>query len=398
MNINQRQKLTIKNFFLFSLFFPSIVFCSSLENEKSLIEIKKNDETFSMRTSIYLQARAEYGDLIQGTSREIQSSDFDAYFRKASIGFYGNALLPNLKYGITLSGDETPQDKVYPSYSEKDGVALNGTYIGYSFSKNFRVRFGKEKLPYSRIYLVSSTRQAFSERPYYMFSWENILRTYAHTHISAQGKTGSLKYSFSIGKAWRSGDEIYENAKVTKSTPQFTSRVEWSPRDWEENKPSDSHLGEGRHFSLGAYLANQNSIDYIENNSSFTESRNLYGIDASFHIAGFNSQLEINGWNIDSSGSRNDKNAIGVLVQSSYYFKKIKSELAIRIERFDNDKNTNNSSINKYTLGHIKYIKDHNLKFVTNLEHTYFDENSTLLKPNNKNSSLALRFTLQFIL
>ena len=394
-----KPNMLLSGFFLLSsILYAHSALSSSLENETSIAEFKSIDNNFTMRTSVYLQARMEYGDLIHGENAKITGSDFDVYFRKASIGFYGNAFFPKLKYGLTLSGDETPQDKVYPSYSEENGVALNGTYIAYQFSDWFTLRFGKEKLPYSRIYLVSSTRQAFSERPYYMFSWAEVLRTYAHTHVSVHGKGQNLSYSFSTGKAWREGDSLYDNASVTKSGPQFTLRAAWSPTGWQEEKISDSHLGQGRHFSLGVYGASQEALKYEFNDQEFNEHRYMYGIDSSFHIDNLNIQAEVNGWKVDTSEQARAKEALGWIFQTGYYIPILKAEPAIRYEEFDLNRDLNDADVRRLTLGVNTYFHNHNLKLASNIEYSKFGTHALLLKPDDDDKSFAVRITLQFIL
>lgn len=164
----------------------NIAFCSDLSEEKRISKLSIKNNLFTMDTSIYLQARAEFGDLIFSEYQVVESEEIDLYFRRATIGFYGQALVKNLRYGITVSGDETPQDKVTPYFSEEDDGTFTA-YIDYGINDKLSIRFGKGKLPYSRVYLVSSTRQLFSERPYYIFSWENVLQRYAQTNLSLRG-------------------------------------------------------------------------------------------------------------------------------------------------------------------------------------------------------------------
>ena len=120
-----------------------------------------------------------------------------------------------------------------PSFSEEDGVSLNDAFLQYYYSDTHYIKVGKGKFPLSRLYLISSTKQLFAERPYYIYAWGNVLRTYSATNLAVGGKffESTLSYDFSVSKVWRYGDELYLNDEVNaiKSTPFYATRVEWSP-------------------------------------------------------------------------------------------------------------------------------------------------------------------------
>ncbi|KHD08305.1 hypothetical protein PN36_27335 [Candidatus Thiomargarita nelsonii] len=396
MSISNTYKST---FIATAMTLANLAFCSDLSEEKRISKLSIENDLFTMDTSIYLQVRAEFGDLIFSEDQVVESSEIDLYFRRATIGFYGRALVKNIRYGITLSGDETPQNKVTPSFSEEDGATFNA-YLEYAIYDDLSIRFGKGKLPYSRVYLVSSTRQLFSERPYYIFSWDDVLPRYAQTNLSLRGALSPwIDYHVSIAKAWRNGDSLYEDdSRVVNSSPQFTGRLDWSPAGWKEKKQSDAHLGQGQHLTFGVYGVLQNEINYTETFSNRqSEKRFIYGADVSFHKQALSVQFEVNSWEVKSTILEDNRRTLGYVVQSGYYFSNSKLEPAIRYEKFDNDVDGTDSEVKKITLGLNKYYKKHNLKLMFNYEHTSFGRHVELLRPENKLSSDAFRVTAQFI-
>ncbi|MCY4046157.1 MAG: porin [Cellvibrionales bacterium] len=368
-----------------------------MENEKPVIEIATNDGKQKLRTVVYLQPRIEYGDLIQGASATVVSNDVELYFRRASIGFYGSALSSKLKFGVTLSGDQTPEDEIYPGYSENALVSYD-TYVSYKLIDSLNIRFGKEKLPYSRSYLVSSSRQIFSERPYYAMTWGDVLHSYTSTHLSLHDNRFPIRYSLSVAKPWRSGEKIYENVTLTGASPQYSARVTWSPVGWEQEKLSDTHMGQGRHLSFGLYAAYVDALEYENAGVEISEERLIYGLDLSFHLNSFQFTAEVNGWQIDAPDSTRHRETLGWVAQTAYFFPEVKLEPTLRIEQFDSNKDANHSDVEKYTMGLNKYLNENNLKLNLDIEYTDFDNHVVFLKPQDKNNSLAIRLTGQLIL
>ena len=374
---------------------------SNLEDEKPIAEVRSSNGTNTMRVSAYLQARFEYGDLTFGPDHATKGSEFDLYFRKVALGVYGTALLPNLRYGFTLSADETAQKDIFPSYSEENGASLNGTYLQYFYTDSHFIKIGKDKLPLSRVYLTSSTQQLFAERPYYTYAWRDVLRTYAQTNLSAGGKLldSTLRYEFSVSKAFRYGDALYRDTDilVNRASPFTVARLEWSPPGWIESSRSDAHLGNGRHLAVGAYTARQGHVDFRSPGLAGSETRRLYGYDVSFHWNALTAQAEANSFDIDSTLPGATRRAGGWYVQTSYLLKQFMAEPALRYESFTMDKARPDTSVKVLTVGLNQYIKGHSLKWSINWERTLFDRNVDLLRPQDAFRKDALRTTLQFV-
>lgn len=219
---------------------------ADLEDNKPFVSFQIGKGA-AMRASAYMQARMEYGDLAQGEDLAVRPSDFDLYFRRARLGFFGTAIIPGLEYGLSFAGDESIQSEIYSSYSNKSAVALSDAYLKYKFTDAVVLKFGKDKLPYSRIYLTSSSKQLFSERPYYTYALRDYFSSYTHSHLSLSGRLmdDTLAYNVAAGRAWRHGDRLDHQTgpMVITASPELVARLEWSPPGWIESNRGDAHLG-----------------------------------------------------------------------------------------------------------------------------------------------------------
>ena len=359
-------------------------------------------KNLSMRISSYIQARVEYGDLAQGPAQSVRTADADLYFRRARIGFSGSALLPGLSYGFSFAGDESAQAEIYSSYDGEGGVTLSDAYVRYAVSDALVLKFGKDKLPYSRIYLTSSAEQLFSERPYYTYALRSYFHTYTHSHASVSGKVldGTLGYSVALGRAWRYGDRLNgaSGPVVIAAAPELAARLEWSPPGWVEARRSDAHIGQGRHLAFGVFGAMQNGLQYETAAGLVTEQRPFYGTDVSYHDGPLTLQGEYNGWRTGSAAGGGTEGAQGVYVQGAYLCAGLMLEPALRIEWFKQQAQDSSGAATVMTLGLNRYVKGQDLKFTLDWEHSRFIGDLMLLRPLDRDTRNVLRLTAQFVL
>jgi hypothetical protein len=372
----------------------------NLEDVKPVAVLKSEDGVNSLRIALSLQGRIEYGDLAFGSIPTVKQSEYEIYFRRIGFGLYGTAFTPNLKYGLTLTADESSQKSIFPAYRD-EGVSLGGTYLQYFYTPNHFIKFGKDKLPLSRVYLTSSTAQLFAERPYYTYAWGDVLPAYAITNLSVGGKLfgSTVRYEASTAKGWRNGDVFHvdSNLQVEKASPLYSARLDVSPPGWEDSTRSDVHMGQGKHFGVGVYGALQNNIDFFNANASGTEKRTLYGADMSFHLNNWTAQGEYNFMRTRSTVSRYTREAGGKFGQLGYFFTSSMLEPVIRYEVFNSNRALNDASIKRATLGINHYVYGNNLKWSLNWEKSWFGDEIVFLKPEGKSQSNAVRGTLQFL-
>ena len=114
----------------------------------------KAAENTDMSVRIRLQPRFDAGDLIKSDEATPTSyeSETDFYLRRIRLELGGH-LVKNLKYNLTLEGDKNSK---VPGKSSNE-VKIQYAYGEYKFADPLSVRFGKAKLPYSRVSLTSSS-------------------------------------------------------------------------------------------------------------------------------------------------------------------------------------------------------------------------------------------------
>lgn len=362
-------------------------------------EAKPAEKVNTLRLTLYVQGRLEHGDLTVGQNPVVMSSRTELYLRRISLGVSGTVLSRDLRYGATLSADQSPQNSVVPSYSNEDGLMLSDAYLQYFYQGPHYVRIAKGKYPLSRIYLTSSSRQLFAERPYYTVAWADVLRAYAGNNLSVGGKLAdsTLGYALAVSQPWHNGDDLYKDAsaRVTRTRPFYNARIDWSPSDWKERDHTDARLGKGRDMNFGAYVAWQD-LDYLGATHG-SESRRLYGVNYSMHLDNLALQAEINGTRVASGVPGKSVATAGWFVQGGYFLPGMMLEPVLRYEVFDSNTSRPAASVRALTLGVNRYFDGNNFKVGVNYERSRFDDNFQLLRPAGRNSKSAIRATLQYI-
>lgn len=229
-------------------------------------------EHTNLTIRVRLQPRLDFGDLTISRGGSRYESESDLYLRRARLEFGGD-LIKNLTYAFHLSGDKWQQK------GHDDEIEIFYAYLDYKFFNELSVRFGKAKLPYSRISIMSSARLLLLENPVSTESAKNVFDEHQQPQLLLHGKflEGILAYYLAAGDGWEEGKTLRAGNTVHTAGPLFVGRIELSPPGWIEEKKTDAHLGKGRHLSLGLHYAIQDSIEYKEN--TFEEDRYLFGFD-----------------------------------------------------------------------------------------------------------------------
>src|SRR3972149_982637 len=242
----------------------------------------KAAENTDLTIRIRLQPRFDAGDLIKSdeTTPTSYESETDFYLRRVRVELGGH-IVKNLTYNLTVEGDKNSKA---PGKASNE-VKILYAYGNYKFADPLSVRFGKAKLPYSRVSLTSSSKQLLIERPFSTEDAKKLFDDYYQAHLLLHGKVadGILAYSLAAGDGWESGAAV-SGKTVHKCGLLYVGRLEISPPGWVEKSQSDAHLGKGRHLTLGVNYAAQNGIEYAGN--AFEEDRNLWGVDLSGHWQG----------------------------------------------------------------------------------------------------------------
>lgn len=343
-------------------------------DETKGLKVKISDDT-DMTIRIRLQPRFDMGDLVKSEDGSSYESETDIYLRRIRLEF-GGQLVQNLKYSLIFEADKN--GKMASSGSPMNEIKIQYANIDYKFDDLFNVRFGKAKLPYSRVSLTSSSKQLIVERPVSTEAAKKLFDDYYQAHLVLHGKAseGLFAYNLAVADGWEPNSTIYTGTTVHKSGLLYIARVEVSPPGWIEKSQSDSHLGKGQHLTIGANYAAQNGIEYKGNANE--EDRTLTGFDISGHWNAITGQVEYNAWKEEyTDPSKSDKEPQGWYAQAGYFIDGPNVEPVVRYEVYDQDSNSDNKQEKTTTLGVNWYAKGHSFKVGLNWAHTEFDQNAS---------------------
>ncbi|MEK9195004.1 MAG: porin, partial [Patescibacteria group bacterium] len=308
----------------------------SMGEETKGLKVKVSDDT-DISFRVRLQPRIDFGDLIKSEDGKSNESEMDMYIRRIRLEI-GGQLYTNLKYSLVFEGDKN--GKFASSGSPTNEVKIQLANIDYKFQDAFAVRFGKAKLPYSRVSLTSSSKQLIIERPVSTEAAKKLFDDYYQSHLIVHGKAaeGILAYNLAVGDGWEPNSTITGTTTVHKSDPLYIARLELSPPGWTEKDKSDAHLGKDRHLVLGVNYAGQKGIEY--KTSAFGEDRTLIGADISGHYEGFTAQFEYNTWKEKyTNPATKEKKPKGWYAQTGYFISGLNTEPVARYEVYDQDSN-----------------------------------------------------------
>ncbi len=359
------------------VFFASYTFADTeflLGKETNGFEIKIDDDT-NFTARFRFQPRFDIGE----TSTSLMSDDGksytpinDMYLRRVNWEFNGS-LIKNFRIGIDLEANKVAKR----DYTAE--VVAKNIFGDYKFSDAFNLFFGKKKLPYSRVSLISSSKQLIIERPGITEDAKKIFgdsegHGYYGSQIMIHGEAaeGMFKYYASITDGWQAGQTTRWTSKtVEKSGLAYIGRVEFSPPGWIEKSQSDAHLGEEIHLTLGLHYGAQGGIEY--KSSSDKEDRTLIGADISFHLGGLTLQGEYESIDIapSTAGTKNTK-PNGWYAQAGYFISGIAIEPAIRYEYYNKDSEKTDDDQTTIAIGFNWYLKGHSFKIAANYVATTF--------------------------
>ncbi len=316
----------------------------------------------SIKFKARIQPRADFGDFASrdGTDYRFQH---DLYLRRSRLEVSGRPV-DGVNYVLAVSGDRWGQR------GRSVGGDLTYAFVNYHFAAHVAVQVGLAKLPFVRSARVSSSRILFIERTKTANTAASALGPYITTHLAVRGRLqdSTIGYGVAVMDGFQQGDsDSFTGSTVSESNqPGFVARFEISPPGWFEGRPSDSHLGTGRHLTLGLNGGWQNNVEF----GTTQEDRRVVGGDISFHQGALSLQSEH--LRIDRSGPV-DSAPAGWHVQLGYYLASTRIEPAVRFERYDADLTGGNDITTNYTGGLNWYRHGHDLKFMANVLHSRFD-------------------------
>lgn len=370
----------------------------AMGEETKGLKVKISDDTdFNLR--IRLQPRFDSGDLIASKDGKSYESETDMYLRRIRLEMDGK-LVKDLKYNLTFESDKNGI-RGKDSAAKSNEVKVLYAYLDYKFADEANLRFGKAKLPYSRVSLTSSSKQLLIERPVTTEAAKKLFDDYYQTNAMLHGSfaEGVIAYNLAAADGWENGNYLNgkdaKDGKVFKADPLYVARIEISPPGFVEKSKSDAWLGQGQHLSFGLSYAAQNSIDYshfgstydaatgktTETASSDSEDRTMMGADLSAHFGGLTLQGEYTAWKIDYSKAGKDaKEPKGWYAQAGYFIPGVNVEPVARYEVYDHDSNAvstaDDTEEKVRTVGVNWYGKGHSFKIGANWVHSEYGDDA----------------------
>jgi phosphate-selective porin OprO and OprP len=316
---------------------------------------------------VRLQPRLDFGHLSPKAGGSTYDSGQDAYLRRMRLEIVGRPR-KDLRYIVAFSADRWDQQGRSPE------VILGYALLNYRRSAALNLQFGLAKMPYSRGLLASSSRLLLSERAA-VANLAGRFFKYFSPHLVLHGKTANntLNYYLTLSDGMQAGDSdrAFSGKAVTASGDPITGlRLEFSPPGWGEGRSSDSHLGQGRHLTLGFNGFRQTGLELADLGA---EERLLLGTDLSFHQQGFSLGAEYLYMERDGGDKRKTE---GWYVQAGYFIKSVNLEPALRWGLVDPDTDASNDQTRVLNAGLNWYIEGHALKIQAGLSRHRFDRNA----------------------
>lgn len=245
------------------------------------------------------------GVRIQGTMENVDSnnkgSQSDAYLRRvrfevaAGFGKHSSFVMDvrNDKANLDQKGEQTFNvGDAYVKIKKPFDTSL----------VNFKLY--RAKIDVSRTETVKSARVIAYDRPKVAdYAAQYITHNRRGTNVQAYGDwEKKVHYQVAVGDATYEGklddahgDSVTDgDGEISKQTFFYGGKIRFSPFDgWEETKRTETYMGEGKHFSVGAGYWAVNSIQ-VENNAGGKEDlkNELINLEVSGHYGGFFAQAE----------------------------------------------------------------------------------------------------------
>lgn len=284
-------------------------------NDITIIKQDSQDFALGKETNINMKFNAQdvkdmwlkMGVRIQGTFESLKTTDNttglsttnqDAYLRRTRLEVQAG-FTKNTSFVMDIRNDKVNyQDKGEQTFNVGDAYVKIKKPFG-SDAINFKLY--RAKIDVSRTETVKSARVIAYDRPKVADeAAQYITHNRRGTNAQAYGKLldGKITYQVAVGDATYSGKMVDAKGKkftttlgdVAQQSFFVGGKVTLSPfTGWEEKTRTETYMGKGKHFTLGASYWNVDNIEF-DNNASL--SRSLMNAEISAHYKGAFIQAE----------------------------------------------------------------------------------------------------------
>lgn len=320
--------------------------------------LKTTDNRF--RLYIYGYGQVLYTYQTNDITAKDDLSNFQV--QRVRLGIKGYAYSDKLKYQLLLSASQSKQF---------DTVSLLDWFIDYSLIKEFGIKAGQFKVPYSTSFTISASDLQFVERT----QVDANFRLDRDDGINLYGNLFESKLTYNVG--------VYNGEGRNKSNPDngnlYSARLVFEPLGKYPYHESDNEMSEKFLMMLSAaYAINQNQVGSTNTNLDSRLDPKVLGISDVTNYNGFVG-LKYRGTSIhgeyyhgvidpEKNGLSNETGD-GYYLQAGYFVLPKAVEIAARYESFDPDRDKDNDKRNKYGGGINYFINGHRNKIQADLFH-----------------------------
>lgn len=307
--------------------------------------LKTTDNRF--RLDIYGYGQVRYTYQTNDVAGAEDSDNFQV--QRARLGIKGFAYSDRLKYQLLLSASQSGQF---------DNVSLLDWFIDYSHIREFGIRAGQFKVPYSTSFTISASELQLVERP----QVDSNFRMDRDNGIDLYGTLFDAKLTYNIGAYNGEG----RNKSNTDNGSLYAVRLISEPMGRYPYHESDNEMSDRFLILLSAaYAINEDQAGSTNTNlssrltvlgaSDVTSYDAFAGIKyrgASLHMEYF--QRMIN----PEKGGISDERSYGYYLQGGYFVVPKIIEVAARYESFDPDKKKSDDRRSEFGVGFNYFINN----------------------------------------
>lgn len=307
-----------------------------------------DSKDFSAYIGIRIQPRLEIKDQVTPTRSDKQT---DFMIRRTRLKISGKSY--HIKYKLEWKLDNTDQ------IGKTSTAQVENAYLELPLGITYSLKMGLFDAAFSRDALTSDSKQASVDRGLTYSNVSNLGLADNVTGINFTGKVNKNVYIYQFG--------VFDNRKIDgtqQNTPLIVARLDVNLGST-KNIFRDAHFGSDKWYSFAFDFAYQPDI-HDKGNSDNAGKLSAYGFDWLYDNRLGHGRLmlrgEINRISEKQFGSILENQWTDWMLVTAYLI----SEKYQPIFRIDvSDKNTNTEK--QYILGFNYYLKQHNLKFQTDI-------------------------------
>lgn len=320
----------------------------------------------------FLQLRYSYTDLDEANNTAAKAVQDSSKFEMSRVKLYfnGYALTPDLTYKLQLN---ITQGNILST-----GKEIEEAYLNYRFLDEAQLRFGQDKVPFARQFLISSTVQQFVDL-------SHVATAFAPGYdngLTLNGKIAGGLVTYNTGVFGGLGQGMVnggnDNAIAARIAVNPLGDVKYVEGDIDNSEKPLVSVGVN-YFGDTVKNSDTTNLNFLSSNGwvgigkalmpatkKFGTSEklniNTLGFDGAFKWRGFSAQGEYFVGQADGKSSGNTLRSQGFYAQAGYFLIPKRLEVAARYAYLDPNRDVANDHWIETTGAVSWYINGHNLK------------------------------------